>query len=209
MTTKTRHRQAPADYDPSRFPAFAVTVDVVILTMSRRRAARAARVPRRGAVRGHVGDPRRLQASRRDAGRGGDAGAGRGDRRRGREPADPVRRLRRSRARPADERRDDRVSRGAPRRGDARRPDRTRRPPRCCRCPTCSTGRSSWRSTTGRSCATRSSASASSSRSRASQRRSSERRSRWPSCARCTRPSGACSSTPRTSGAASSRRTAG
>jgi 8-oxo-dGTP diphosphatase len=33
MTTKTRDRRAPADYDPSRFPAFAVTVDVVILTM--------------------------------------------------------------------------------------------------------------------------------------------------------------------------------
>ena len=33
MTTKTTARQAPADYDPSRFPAFAVTVDVVILTM--------------------------------------------------------------------------------------------------------------------------------------------------------------------------------
>ena len=33
MTTKTPARQAPADYDPSRFPAFAVTVDVVILTM--------------------------------------------------------------------------------------------------------------------------------------------------------------------------------
>ena len=33
MATKTTARQAPADYDPSRFPAFAVTVDVVILTM--------------------------------------------------------------------------------------------------------------------------------------------------------------------------------
>jgi 8-oxo-dGTP diphosphatase len=33
VTTKTTARQAPADYDPSRFPAFAVTVDVVILTM--------------------------------------------------------------------------------------------------------------------------------------------------------------------------------
>ena len=33
MTTKTTARQAPAGYDPSRFPAFAVTVDVVILTM--------------------------------------------------------------------------------------------------------------------------------------------------------------------------------
>ncbi len=34
MTTKTRDRQAPGGYDPSRFPAFAVTVDIVILTMS-------------------------------------------------------------------------------------------------------------------------------------------------------------------------------
>jgi 8-oxo-dGTP diphosphatase len=34
VTTKTRAGQAPASYDPSRFPAFAVTVDVVILTMS-------------------------------------------------------------------------------------------------------------------------------------------------------------------------------
>jgi 8-oxo-dGTP diphosphatase len=33
MPTKTTARQAPANYDPSRFPAFAVTVDVVILTM--------------------------------------------------------------------------------------------------------------------------------------------------------------------------------
>jgi 8-oxo-dGTP diphosphatase len=34
VTTKTGRGQAPAGYDPSRFPAFAVTVDVVILTMS-------------------------------------------------------------------------------------------------------------------------------------------------------------------------------
>jgi len=33
MATKTRDRGAPVDYDPGRFPAFAVTVDVVILTM--------------------------------------------------------------------------------------------------------------------------------------------------------------------------------
>ena len=33
MATKTTARRAPVDYDPSRFPAFAVTVDVVILTM--------------------------------------------------------------------------------------------------------------------------------------------------------------------------------
>jgi 8-oxo-dGTP diphosphatase len=34
MTTKTGANQPPAGYDPSQFPAFAVTVDVVILTMS-------------------------------------------------------------------------------------------------------------------------------------------------------------------------------
>ena len=34
MKTKTRDVGIPADYDPSEFPAFAVTVDVVILTMT-------------------------------------------------------------------------------------------------------------------------------------------------------------------------------
>jgi 8-oxo-dGTP diphosphatase len=34
VETKTTHGQPPAGYDPSQFPAFAVTVDVVILTMS-------------------------------------------------------------------------------------------------------------------------------------------------------------------------------
>src|ERR687891_2959292 len=34
MTTRTSDSGLPADYDPSQFPAFAVTVDVVILTMS-------------------------------------------------------------------------------------------------------------------------------------------------------------------------------
>jgi 8-oxo-dGTP diphosphatase len=34
VTTKTRDGEVPAGYDPSQFPAFAVTVDVVILTMS-------------------------------------------------------------------------------------------------------------------------------------------------------------------------------
>jgi 8-oxo-dGTP diphosphatase len=34
MSTKTRDGGAPVNYDPSRFPAFAVTVDIVILTMS-------------------------------------------------------------------------------------------------------------------------------------------------------------------------------
>ena len=34
MTTKTSDPGVPSDYDPSQFPSFAVTVDVVILTMS-------------------------------------------------------------------------------------------------------------------------------------------------------------------------------
>jgi len=32
--TKTPRSGSPAGYDPSRYPAFAVTVDIVILTMS-------------------------------------------------------------------------------------------------------------------------------------------------------------------------------
>src|SRR5215204_4777250 len=32
--TKTGDRAVPVDYDPSQFPAFAVTVDVVVVTMS-------------------------------------------------------------------------------------------------------------------------------------------------------------------------------
>ena len=34
MATEARREEAPVGYDPSQFPAFAVTVDVVILTMS-------------------------------------------------------------------------------------------------------------------------------------------------------------------------------
>jgi 8-oxo-dGTP diphosphatase len=34
MATKTRDSGVPSDYDPGQFPAFAVTVDVVILTMA-------------------------------------------------------------------------------------------------------------------------------------------------------------------------------
>src|ERR1700704_639855 len=37
VTTKTRDAGVPADYNPAQFPAFAVTVDVVILTMSHSR----------------------------------------------------------------------------------------------------------------------------------------------------------------------------
>ena len=34
MTTKTQGKGVPANYDPAQYPAFAVTVDMVILTMS-------------------------------------------------------------------------------------------------------------------------------------------------------------------------------
>jgi len=34
VTTHTPGAKPPAGYDPSKFPAFAVTVDVVILTMA-------------------------------------------------------------------------------------------------------------------------------------------------------------------------------
>ena len=34
MTTKTSNSRVPATYDPSQYPAFAVTVDVAVLTMS-------------------------------------------------------------------------------------------------------------------------------------------------------------------------------
>ena len=70
-----------------------------------------------------MGDPRRLQAPGGVARRGGTARAARGDRRRRREPAAAVRCLRRPAARPAHERRDDRVHRGALRRAGNRRRD--------------------------------------------------------------------------------------
>jgi 8-oxo-dGTP diphosphatase len=34
METRTRRANIPPGYDPGKFPAFAVTVDVVILTMA-------------------------------------------------------------------------------------------------------------------------------------------------------------------------------
>ena len=34
MATRTRQANVPPGYDPSKFPAFAVTLDVVILTMA-------------------------------------------------------------------------------------------------------------------------------------------------------------------------------
>ena len=37
VRTKTRNSAAPAGYNPAQFPAFAVTVDMVVLTMSNSR----------------------------------------------------------------------------------------------------------------------------------------------------------------------------
>ena len=172
VVTKTRNSEAPLNYDPSQFPSFAVTVDVVILTMSdgvlqallvcrgRRRSKACGRSPAASSAPPRRWTPRRARAARGNG------------RRRG-EPADPVRRLRRSRARSPDERGHRRVPRGPPRRR-ARLPlDRTPRPRRCSPVSDMLDGRSSSRSTTCGSCATRSSVSVWSSRSRASQRRSS------------------------------------
>ena len=141
MTTRTRDPGVPTDYDPSQFPAFAVTVDVVILTMSEGRLH--VLLVRRGEApfEGMWAIPGGFKRPDGDAGRGGEAGAARGDRRRCREPADPVRRLRRPRARPAHERRDGRLPRGASRRRRRRRRARTPRTPLSSRCPTCSNGK--------------------------------------------------------------------
>ena len=121
MKTKTSGTAAPPGYDPSQFPAFAVTVDVVILTMSEGMLhvllVCRGEAPFKGmwAIPGGFKRPTETldEAAKRELARG--------DRRRRREPADAVRRLRRSRARPADERRHGRVPRGASRRRSDRR----------------------------------------------------------------------------------------
>ncbi len=60
--TKTKSSEVPPGYDPSQFPPFAVTVDIVILTMSEGRLH--VLLVRRGEApfERHVGDPGRLQA---------------------------------------------------------------------------------------------------------------------------------------------------
>ena len=88
VATEARREVPPVGYDPSQFPAFAVTVDVVILTMSAGKLHMLL-VAVEGAVRGHVGDPRWVQASHRDAGRGGETRARRGNGCRRAEPAPP------------------------------------------------------------------------------------------------------------------------
>ena len=71
MSTRTPNPGAPQDYDPAEFPAFAVTVDVVILTMSDGRLA-------------FCSSPRRSRRSK-GCGRSQEASSGRRDARRGRE----------------------------------------------------------------------------------------------------------------------------
>ena len=207
--TKTRQDEPPQDYDPSRFPAFAVTVDVVILTMSE--GVLQALLVCRGeepfegmwAIPGGFKRPRETldAAARRELHEetGVDAASlltqfgAYGDPER-----DPrmnvvtvaylavLRDVRKRRGRLG--RRSRRAASGlgsSQRQGRARvrpSPDPARRD----------------RARPRRS-----------SRSRASRRPSSVRRSPSPSCARSTRPSGACSSTRRTSGGASSRTRAG
>ena len=103
---------------------------------------------------------RAASSGRRDARRGGEARAARGDGCRRGEPVDAVRRVRRSRPRPAHERRYRRLPRGAARRRSDRRRHRRRRGG-ADRSRTSSTGSSISPSTTCGSCATRSSVSAS------------------------------------------------
>ena len=130
------------------FPAFAVTVDVVILTL--RDGMLQVLLVERGEepFRGSMGGPGRLQAPHRDPRRGRGTRARGGDRRRGRRPPPPVRGLWRSRARPAHERRHGRLSRGAARPTRTGRLARMRRLRRSCPCPRSSAGAGSWRSTT-------------------------------------------------------------
>ena len=98
MPTKTTTRGVPPDYDPSHFPPFAVTVDVVILTMSdgllHVLLVCRGEAPFEGmwAIPGGFKRPTETldEAAKRELRRG--------DRRRRREPADAVRRLRRSRS---------------------------------------------------------------------------------------------------------------
>ena len=209
METKTDPEPAPAGYDPSRFPPFAVTVDVVILTMSEGMLhvllVRRGEAPFQGmwAIPGGFKRPTETldEAAKRELAEetGVDAAS-----------------LLTQFGAYGDPARDPRMNvvtvgylavlrdvggdRGGHGRGRRCPGPGRRRAQR---------ERSTWPSTTSGSCAMRSSASGSSSRSRASPRRSSARRSRWPSCGPCTRPSGASSSTPPTSGGPSSPTPAG
>ena len=199
MTTKTRRGKAPIGYDPSQFPAFAVTVDVVILTMSEGRLhvllVCRGEAPFEGmwAIPGGFKRPAETldEAARRELTEetGVDAAS-----------------LLTQFGAYGDPERDPRMNvvtiaylavvHAWARSWRAR----TLQRPASSRWPKCWTERSTWRSTICGSCATPSSMFASSSRSRASQRRLSARRSPWPSCGPSTRRSRASSSTPRTSG---------
>ena len=90
MATRTRQATVPSGYDPSEFPPFAVTVDVVILTMSdgvlHALLVRRGEEPSKGmwAIPGTKRPEETLD--------GRETRALRGDRRRRAQPADPVRR---------------------------------------------------------------------------------------------------------------------
>ena len=98
--TKTKSTEAPPGYDPSQFPPFAVTVDIVILTMSE--GTLHLLLVRRGEApfEGMWAIPGGFKRPAETLDESSAARAGRRDRRRRREPADAVRRLRRSRPRP-------------------------------------------------------------------------------------------------------------
>ena len=90
VATEARREVPPVGYDPSQFPAFAVTVDVVILTMSAGKLHMLL-VQRGEAPFEGMGDPWWVQASHRDLGRGRETRARRGNGCRRAEPAHPVR----------------------------------------------------------------------------------------------------------------------
>ena len=142
MPTRTpRPRRLPPGYDAREFPAFAVTVDVVILTMAE--GVLHVLLVRRGEdpFKGMWAIPGGFKRPDETLDEAATARARRGDGRRRREPADPVRRLRRSRARPAHERRHRRLPGRRCATWERSSPAPTPPTRRSSRSPTCSSGR--------------------------------------------------------------------
>ena len=160
MSTRTAKASRSAGLRPAPVPGLRGDRGRRHPDHARGQAPGAARPPWRRPVRGHVGDPRRLQAARRDARRGRPARARGGDRRRRRQPPRPVRGVRRPGPGPAHERRDGRPT--SPSCGTSARSPPAPTPPRpgSTRWTTSSRAASSSPSTTSASSATPSSASA-------------------------------------------------